>query len=73
MPQSRVKTVGRRDVRERVDFADALAWQTTAATLFGRQPLCPRGVFRFRSHEEAHEWMISQAASRSPGARPART
>ncbi len=27
--------------------------------------LCPRGVFRFRSHEEADEWMIQAIVKRA--------
>ncbi len=60
-----MKTVGRREIPETVSFEEALAWQTTCATLFGSRTLCPRGIFRFRSFEEAHEWMIDQAARRS--------
>ena len=73
MDQKAGKVAGHRTVPERVSFQSALTWQTTASTLFGPRPICTRGVFRFRSFAEAHEWMIEQAVARSPGARPPRT
>ena len=66
MPEKGTKTVGRRVVPERVSFDEALAWQSASSMLFGPRPLCQRGVFRFRSFQEAHEWMIDQASRRSP-------
>lgn len=29
---------------------------------FGHRGLCPKGVFRFRSHEEADAWMMKMLA-----------
>lgn len=67
-PTDRQKTVGRRAQPWRVSPEQALTWQTRAATLFGRRPVCPRGVFRFRSHEEADEWMLRALATRGRAA-----
>lgn len=66
-PDERNKTVGRAQPW-RVPPERALAWQTRAAGLFGRRPLCPRGVFRFRTHEEAEEWMLRELAKRGRAA-----
>ncbi len=51
------KTVGRRrPPRDPMEVADQL--QKSAYQLFTRcgHKLTPRGVFRFRTHEEANEW-----------------
>jgi hypothetical protein len=32
---------------------------------FGYGGICPRGVFRFRSHEEADEWMMKMLVERA--------
>ena len=68
-----VKVVGRRRESERATSAEAFAWQTRAATLFGRRPLCARGVFRFRTFEEAEEWMQMQMARNARAVRRQRT
>ena len=62
------KTVGRR--REVSDpFAYAMALQKTANELrkatIGRG-LCPKGVFKFKSHEEADQWMREDADQAGP-------
>ena len=57
------KTVGRRKLRDAWKFAMGL--QVTANDLrrsFGHGGLCPKGVFRFKSHEEADQWMIESSA-----------
>ena len=41
---------------------DAAILQRTINRLRG-PALVPRGVYRFRSHEEANEWMLRQMAS----------
>jgi hypothetical protein len=55
------KTVGRRTAPPRDPFKYAMGLQRVAGYLaketWGRG-LCPRGVFRFKSHEEADEWML---------------
>jgi len=51
------KTVGRRR-RPADPLKSALAWQNTVVDLhkaFGNK-MFPKGVYRFRSHEEADEW-----------------
>ncbi len=58
------KTVGRRT--ELSDpFAYAMGLQRTASTLrrlaVGRG-LCPKGVFKFKTHEEADAWMWTMLA-----------
>ena len=57
------KTVGRRRVI-RNPFRYAMGLQETAtqlARLTGRG-LCPKGVFKFKTHEEADAWMWKMLA-----------
>ena len=60
------KTVGRR-VSAATPIADAAALLTTLSRLMPRA-VCPKGVWRFNSFEEADQWALNQAA-RSPAPR----
>jgi hypothetical protein len=57
------KTVGRRTAISD-PFAYAMALQDTAAELIKLtgHGLCPKGVFKFATHEEADEWMTRMLA-----------
>ena len=60
------KTVGRRVMRDA--WKTGMALQKTANQMrksFGHGGLCPRGVYRFRSHEEANEWMMKMLVERA--------
>lgn len=50
----RMKTVGRR--KPAVDFIHTVKFLETVIALRGTQPFIPRGVYRFRTHEEAQSW-----------------
>jgi hypothetical protein len=53
------KSVGRRKLRDAWKFG--MRAQETANELrrsFGHGGLCSKGVFRFKSHGEADQWMI---------------
>ena len=52
------KTVGRR-ANGGDPVAEAAALQRTLSALRGRA-LVPRGVYRFKTHEEADEWMMRE-------------
>lgn len=53
------KVVGRRVVPMRANAADAYALQDLVNESGGRGKVSwPRGVFRFRTYEEADEWWI---------------
>lgn len=57
----RIKRVSHR--REGEDpLRDIAILQRTVNRLRGRS-LVPRGIYRFDTHEEAHEWMLGQMAS----------
>lgn len=59
------KTVGRRRAEISDPFSYAMGLQRTAnrlrAATVGRG-LCPKGVFKFKSHEEADAWMWEMLA-----------
>jgi len=59
----RMKTVGRRKP-EGSDVWSAVRQLTeTAERIRGTRALVPRGVQRFTTFEEAHEWMLEMIAS----------
>jgi hypothetical protein len=53
-----IKTVGRR----RIDGGNSGALQHTLAAVRGTGALVPRGVYRFRTFEEADAWMTRTMA-----------
>lgn len=69
------KTVGRRRVRD--SFVYGMRLLHAAAPLLANPgpPRCRKGVYRFRSFEEADEWMIRMwgAGPNSNPARPSKT
>ena len=60
------KTVGHR--RPAADaFATAMKLQKTANQLQAHlEGICPKGVFRFKTHEEADEWLLKWMSRRRP-------
>lgn len=59
------KTVGRRPERWRVTSAEAAAWQEQVAAWHPGRALCDKGVYRFRTFEEADRWMTEQIAKKA--------
>lgn len=52
-----MKVLGRR--KPPIGSMDAAGnLQATLLCLRGKRPFVPRGVYRFRSHEEADEWLM---------------
>lgn len=60
-----MKIVGKRSGQFAPSPENANALQNTMRQLRGGKGLCPRGVYRFKSFEEAHEWMIKMIAQSS--------
>ena len=57
------KTVGRRKLKDAWAFAmEAQKAMNQFRRTFGHGPLCPKGVLRFKSHEEADAWMFKMLA-----------
>ena len=59
----RMKTVGRRKVTSSDVWTAVGELTETAEKIRGTRALVPRGVYRFRTFEEAHEWMLEKIAS----------
>lgn len=60
------KTVGRRQPAAGA-FATAMKLQKTVNDLQSHlDGICPRGVFRFKTHEEADEWLLQWMSRRRP-------
>ena len=57
-----MKIVGKRTGQFATSPENADVLQKTMRQLRGGKGLCPRGVYRFKSFEEAHEWMIKMLA-----------
>jgi len=61
------KTVGRQPMAEEA-FAMAMKLQRTVNVLQSRLGgICPKGVFRFKTHEEADEWLLKWMSRRRAG------
>jgi hypothetical protein len=67
------KTVGRRPERERLSAAEAAAWQEQVARWNPGHALCDKGVFRFKTFEEADRWMTDQIAQKARERRSRKT
>ena len=57
MPEQRMKIVGRRKPYSR-GLAGLQGFFELCARLRGDRPFLPRGVYRFKTHEEADEWTL---------------
>jgi len=60
--KTRIKVVGRISGQFTPSPENANVLQNTMRQLRGGKGICPRGVYRFESFEEAHEWMIKMIA-----------
>ncbi len=61
----KIKIVGRRRQRETETEKDYDVLLKTLQALRGNRGICPRGVYRFRTFEEADQWMIRMIAEAS--------
>ena len=59
-----MKIVGQR--RSRGAWPDADRLMRTVITLRGSKPFMPKGVYRFRSFEEAQQWAVRMMARGAP-------
>lgn len=58
-----VKVVGRRKIGRTTSLEDADRLLRTAWAIRGTDKLVPKGLYRFRTFEEADEWMKQMMAS----------
>lgn len=61
----KIKVVGRRRQRETETEKDYDVLLKTLQALRGNRGICPKGVYRFRTFEEADQWMIRMIAKAS--------
>jgi hypothetical protein len=59
---SKIKIVGRRSGQIAPTLENARVLLRTMRQLRGGKGICPRGVYRFKTFEEADEWMIKMIA-----------
>lgn len=60
--KKRMKIIGKRSGQTAPTLENANVLQNTMRQLRGNKGICPRGVYRFGSFEEAHEWMVEMIA-----------
>ncbi len=65
-----IKIVGKRSGQFASSPESADVLQHTMRQLRGGRGICPRGVYRFESFEEAHEWMVKMIAQSTRENRP---
>lgn len=65
-----IKIVGKRSGQFAPSLENADVLLRTMRQLRGGRGICPRGVYRFESFEEAHEWMIKMIAQSTRANRP---
>ncbi|HLG20513.1 MAG TPA: hypothetical protein VI895_11955 [Bdellovibrionota bacterium] len=61
------KVLGRRSGELENSPEAASQWLATVAALRKGKGICPRGLYRFKSFDEADEWMIEMMARESLG------
>lgn len=68
----KIKVVGRRQGFDTSPEA-AAEWLRTIHKLRGHTGVCPKGVYRFKTFEEAEQWKIKMLARSSLAARHSKT
>jgi len=66
----KIKIVGRRSGKTAPTLENANTLLKTMQQLRGGVGICPRGVYRFKTFEEADEWMIKMLAQSTRASRP---
>ena len=62
---SKVKIIGRRSGEIDPSPEESNAWLNTIKQLRGNKGICPRGVYKFKTFEEANQWMYRMIAKSS--------
>jgi hypothetical protein len=70
MKKKHLKILGRRRQGINPSWEDANRWLHTVAKLRQGKGICPKGVYRFKTFEEADEWMNRMLARSSLEIRP---
>jgi len=70
MKKKPIKILGSRRQRPTPSWEEANRWLHTIAELRQGKGICPKGVYRFKTFEEADEWMNRMLALSSLETRP---
>jgi hypothetical protein len=70
MKKKPLKILGHRRQELNPSWEDANRWLHTIAQLRQGKGICPKGVYRFKTFEEADEWMNRMLAKSSLEPRP---
>jgi hypothetical protein len=70
--EENIKIVGRRQGFDTSPQA-AATWLKTINELRGNYGICPRGVYKFKTFEEADQWMLQMLVRSSLAARRSKT
>ncbi len=66
----KIKFVGKRRQKESETEKDYNILLKTLQALHGNRGICPKGVYRFKTFEEADQWMIRMIAKASAETQP---
>lgn len=69
----KVKVIGQRRNEIPAPPEDTHSWLQTILELRGTKGICPPGVYRFHTFEEADQWMLEMIAQNSLEPRPSKT
>jgi hypothetical protein len=62
---AKIRIVGRRSGEIGTSSEASAVWLNTIRQLRGNKGICPRGVYKFKTFEEANEWMYKMIARSS--------
>ncbi|MCK5032368.1 MAG: hypothetical protein KAS18_02015 [Calditrichia bacterium] len=65
MNKQNMKIVGNRKANPSPSWQDANRWLKTIARLRGKRGICKKGVYLFKTFDEAHEWKIDMLVKSS--------
>ena len=61
----KIKTLGHRKPNPNPTWQEANRWLQTISQLRKGKGICPKGIYRFSTFEEANEWMIQMLTKSS--------
>jgi len=70
MKTKKMKILGNRSGKINPSWQEANRWLNTIKELRQGKGICPRGVYRFRTFEEADEWMTQMLIKSFHGTQP---
>jgi len=62
---SKIKLLGLRSEKIPSSWKEVNEWLNTIRQLRGNKKICPTGVYKFKTFEEANQWMYQMIAKNS--------